>query len=142
MRIKFFQLRCRCIINHALADLTILQTALDPVPILVIIDPLRKPIGVIPQLVLLVAFAGDSLAGAFVGDNESEDSEADEQEDEDEHDEEVYPEVPREAAGANDAGDGDDEEEDAEGNYGFFEEALALGGASLGEPYAGHQDWD
>lgn len=83
-------------INQTLADFTVLDAAPNPPP--VSIDSLLKPIGVISKPILLVAFPGDGLAGALVGDHKGKDSEAEEEEDEEEHDEEVYPQEPGDSA--------------------------------------------
>lgn len=131
------------IINQALTNLPINQTTPYLVPVLSTTHPLLQPVRVIPELVLLIPFARHHLPGPLVGDREREYGKAEQEHDEEEHDEEVEPEEPGDAAtGAEEAGEGDDHEEDAEGDGGALEEFLALGGGLAGEPDAGAEDGD
>lgn len=86
-------------------DLAVLQATLNLVPVLGVVDPVLKPVGVISELVLLVAAVGEDLSGALVGDGEGEDGEDGEEENKEEHDKEVDPEEPGDlAAGADETG--------------------------------------
>lgn len=123
------------------ADLAINETALDFFPVLAVVNPILEPIGVIAELVLLVALAGDGVAGAFVGDDEGEDSEGEEDDDEKEHDEEVEPEEPGDAAaGADEAGEGDDHQENAEDDHRLLQKLLADAVALPAQPDSGAED--
>ena len=108
-------------IDQTLTNLTILQATPDLIPILITINPLLQPIRIIPQPVLLIPPAGNSLAGAGICHHKGENGETEEDHDEDEHDEEVDPEKPSHAAArADEAGEGDDGEEDSEGDDRLF----------------------
>lgn len=86
-------------------DLAVLQATLNLVPVLGVVDPVLKPVGVISELVLLVAAVGEDLSGALVGDGEGEDGEDGEEENKEEHDKKVDPEEPGDlAAGADETG--------------------------------------
>jgi len=69
-----------------------LETALNSVPGVSVVDSVLKPIGVVTEPVLLVASVGKDLTSTLVGDNEGEDGEGEKKEYEEEHDEEVEPE--------------------------------------------------
>lgn len=85
----------------------------------------------------------NDLAGAFIGDDEGEDGEAEEEDDEEEHDEEIDPEEPwNSATGADEAGEGDDEEEGTNGDDGLLEELLTVCAGAGGEPDAASEDGD
>jgi hypothetical protein len=71
------------------ADFGIGDAALDLGPVGGVVDALLEPVGVVAELVLLVAFARDRIPRAGVGDHEREDGEAEEEHDEEEHDEQV-----------------------------------------------------
>lgn len=131
-----------CVANILLmkfrADLAINKTALDLVPVLVVVNPLLQPIGVISKPILLVTLAGESFPGALVGDDEGEDREGEEDDDEEEHCAKVEPEEPRDAAtGADEAGERDEQEEDAEDDDRLLEKLLADAVALLAQPYSG-----
>uniref|UniRef100_A0A7C9ERC8 Uncharacterized protein n=1 Tax=Opuntia streptacantha TaxID=393608 RepID=A0A7C9ERC8_OPUST len=79
------------ILNEILAEFTVHQTAVNPIPIPTVGDTFLKPVGVVPELVLLVSSITQGFAGSFVGDDEGEDGEAEEYDDEYEHDEEIEP---------------------------------------------------
>lgn len=125
------------------ADLAINKATLDLIPVLGAVDPLLQPVRIVPKPVLLVPFLGKHFAGAFVGDGEGEDGESEQDDDEEEHDEEVDPEEPRDsAAGADEAGERDQHEENAENDDGLVQKLLALGAALLAQPHSGYDDRD
>jgi hypothetical protein len=131
------------LVSEVGADLAVVQAALDLVPVLVVVDPLLEPVGVVSEAVLLVAAAGDDLSGALVGDGEGEDSEDGEEEDEEEHDEQIEPEEPGDlAARADQPRQGHHHEEDAEHDHGLLEPALALGVGLVAQPYPAGEDRD
>lgn len=120
-----------------------MQATTDPVPRLSVINLLLQPIRVIPKPILFIPSIRNNFTSALVGNDESENGEGEEKNDEDKHDEEVEPEEPRHAAArADEAGEWDEHEEDAERDDGLLQPPLALGGALLAQPHSGHQDRD
>lgn len=83
------------------------------------------------------------FSGAFIRHRERKYSETEQQDNEQEHDEQVRPEKPRHATTrADDAGDGDEHEEDADGDDWLLQEALAFSCALAGKPDSGDEDGD
>lgn len=120
-----------------------MQATTDPVPRLSVINLLLQPIRVIPKPILFIPSIRNNFTSALVGNDESENGEGEEKNDEDKHDEEVEPEEPRHAAArADEAGEWDEHEEDAECDHRLLQPPLALGGALLAQPHSGHQDRD
>jgi len=120
------------------ANFSIDQATLDLIPVLIISHSLLQPVGVITETVLLVPSLRHHFAGAFVGDNESEDGEAEEDEDQDEHDEQVDPEEPCHAAArADQPRQGDQHEEHAEDDDGHVQKPVTLGSPLVFEPDPG-----
>lgn len=131
------------LLQQTLADLAVLEAALDLGPVFAVVDPLLKPVGVVPETVLLETLAGDGLTGALVRDDEGEDGEAEEKDDEEEHDEEIDPEEPRDAAaGADEPRERDDHQEHADGYHRPLEELLAVGAPPRRQPYPAAEDRD
>lgn len=126
-----------------LANFAINQTTPNTIPVLRVINSFLQPVRVITQLILLIPTITHNFPGTFVGDNEGEDSEAEEYKYEQEHDDEVDPQQPIDAAtGADEACEGDDQEEDAECYDGLFEVFFAVGGGFVCEPDAATEDGD
>lgn len=94
-------------------------------------------------MVLLIPSIRQNLAGAAVSDGECEDGEAEPEEYKEEHGAEVEPEEAGDAAtSADEAGDGDEHEEDPEDDDWLVEETLALGGGIFAEPEPGGENGD
>lgn len=83
-------------------------------PVLRLRDPPPQPAGVVIEAVLVVDAPWDLHPASAPGDGESEHREAEKGRDEEEHDEEVEPERPGHVeAGADEAGERDDEHHEA-----------------------------
>lgn len=126
--IKIINFRGRAIVEKRLADLTILQTTLNLVPIIDTINAVLQPIGVIPKAVLLIPLTRQGLASTFVGDNKGKDGEAKEEENKEEHDKKVNPEEPcHPATRPDEPSQGHQQDEDTQYDDGGVQKALALG---------------
>lgn len=85
LRIKLLNSFANLVLAQALTHLAILQTALDPVPVLGVVNPLLQPIGVIPEPILLIPLPRQNLSGTLVSDHKGEDGEAEEKHDQEKH---------------------------------------------------------
>lgn len=120
------------IVAEAAANLSVNETALDIVPVLVVDNVVLQPVREVSEAVLFVAAAGDCLAYALVGHHQSEQREADEAQDEQEQDGQVdvHHRVDP-AAGADESQNGHYEEEDTHHQERVLDRPLALGVAAV-----------
>jgi hypothetical protein len=72
-----------------------LKTTLNGIPIIVIVNSILQPFGIITKPILLIPFIRQSFTSAFVSDNKCKDCEREEKNDEQEHDNEIEAEKPR-----------------------------------------------
>lgn len=119
------------------------QTGPNLLPVPGVGDVASEPLWEATELVLLVGSAGDGVGPVRARDDEGEDEEDEEEADEDGHATEVEGEealaVP---VGADEAGEGNEEDEGAEDDDGPAEEVGALAVGLVGEPDAGGDDGD
>lgn len=106
------------ILREASTDIGIGQTGPNLGPILGAGDLVAEPVGEAVEAVLLVVAAGDGVAAVAARDDECEDEEDEEKGDQDGHAEEVERQQPLLVpVRANEAGEGNEEDEEAEDHH-------------------------
>jgi len=78
-------------IGEFLADMGILNTALDLVPVAGFVDLFLQPVGIVPQSVFFESPIRHDLPGPFVGNHESEDRDAEDEYYYQKHEEQIHP---------------------------------------------------
>lgn len=131
----------KMLISELRANLAINQAAPDLIPILSAIHSLLQPVRVITQSVLFITSSGHNFTRPFVRHNESEDCEAKEEHNQQEHYHQVQPKQPRDSTTrANQTGQGDDHQEDAENDDGFVEKLLTFRHPLIRQPDSGPEN--